>query len=165
MVVPMSRRAAAGFSLIEVVISSLLLLVIALGVLPLFTQAASSNDAGREYMLVCNFAKSRAEQYVAYGFNSPALTLTAGTQLVVNEYYSAKTRTWVAAIPAGDMAMWTRTTTVRQFQMTDLTTPLDATADPGIVQVKEITVDVRGAKLGVIFGSGKQTTVRTLKFV
>jgi len=162
MVVPVSRR-AAGFSLIEVVISSLLLLVIALGVLPLFTQAASSNESGREYMLVSNFAKSRAEQYAQYAFNSPALTLTAGTQLVVTEYYSANTRTWVATLAAGDTAMWTRTTTVRQFSISDLTTPLPSTADPGTVHVKEVTVDVQGVKLGAIFGSGKQTTVRMLK--
>jgi len=168
MVVPVSRRAAAGFSLIEVVISSLLLMVIALGVLPLFTQAASSNEAGREYMLVSNFAKSRAEEYLQRAFNSPALTLTAGTQLVVDEYYSAKTRTWVAgtaadASIAGDTAMWTRTTTVRQFSISDMATPLPSSADPGTVHIKEITVDVRGVKLGALLGSGKQTTVRVLK--
>jgi len=157
------RRKEAGFSLIEVLISALLLMVIALGVLPVFFQAVASNEIGREYMMVSNFAKSRAEEYSQLAFNSPALTLTAGTQLVVKDYYSAKTRTWVTTLAAGDMAMWTRTTTVRQFSVSDLATPLAAGAPEGTIHVKEITVDVRGSKLGSIIGSGKQTTVRMMK--
>jgi Tfp pilus assembly protein PilV len=157
------KRPASGFSLIEVLISALLLMVIALGVVPIFLQAVASNEIGREYMMVSNFAKSRAEEYAQSAFNSPALTLTAGTQLVVKDYYSAKTRTWVPVLPTGDFAMWTRTTTVRQFSISNLTTPLAAGAPAGTVHVKEITVDVQGAKLGSIVGSGKQATVRMMK--
>jgi Tfp pilus assembly protein PilV len=157
------RRQASGFSLIEVLISALLLMVIALGVLPIFFQAVASNEVGREYMMVSNFAKSRAEEYAQSAFNSPALTLTAGTQLVVKDYYSAKTRTWVPAVGVGDFAMWTRTTTVRQFSISDLTTPLAAGVPAGTIHVKEITVDVKGSKLGNILGSGKQATVRMMK--
>ena len=158
-----SVRRPAGFSLIEVLISALLLMVIALGVLPIFLQAVASNEVGREYMIVSNFAKSRAEEYAQKAFNSPALTLTAGTQLVVKDYYSAKTRTWVPALTAGDLAMWTRTTTVRQFSFSDPATPLAAGVPAGTIHVKEITVDVKGAKLGSIVGSGKQATVRMMK--
>jgi Tfp pilus assembly protein PilV len=159
------RKTQSGFSFLEVVIASLLLLVIAVGVLPLFTQAASSNEAGREYMLVSNFAKSRAEQFAQLPFNDANLTITSGTQLVLNEYYSAKSRSWVsgATVASGDQAMWTRTTTVRQFGITDLTTPLPAGADPTTIHVKEVTVDVQGVRLGIIFGSGKKTTVRMFK--
>jgi len=164
---PMSRR-QFGFSLLEVMISAVLLMVIALGVLPMFLQAAASNEIGREYMEVSNFAKSRAEEYAQNGFNSPALTITSGTQLVASEYYSAKTRTWLPgtsaiAASAGDLAMWVRTTTVRQFSFDDLTTPLSSSADPGTIHLKEVTVDVQGMKLGNIPGSGKRATVRTLR--
>jgi Tfp pilus assembly protein PilV len=163
----MSRR-QFGFSLIEVMISALLLMVIALGVLPMFLQAAASNEIGREYMEVSNFAKSRAEEYAQNAFNSPALTITSGTQLVASEYYSAKTRIWrpgtsATATSAGDLAMWVRTTTVRQFSISDLATPLAAGAPPETIHLKEITVDVQGVKLGNIPGSGKQATVRMMR--
>jgi Tfp pilus assembly protein PilV len=156
--VPLKRR-AAGFSLIEVLVSALLLMVIALGVLPVFLQATASNEAGREYMMVSNFARSRAEEYSQLAFNSPALTLTAGTQLVTTDYYSAKTRTWVSTLASGDTAMWTRTTTVRQYSISSLTSPLPASTPPETVHLKEITVDVQGSKLGSIIGSGKRATV------
>jgi Tfp pilus assembly protein PilV len=157
------RRRSAGFSLIEVLISALLLMVIALGVLPVFLQATASNEIGQEYMMVSNFAKSRAEEYAQKAFTSPQLTLTAGTSLVVTDYYSFKTRTWVTTLASGDSAMWTRTTTVRQFSISDLTTPLPSTAPAETVHLKEITVDVRGSKLGSILGSGKQATVRVIR--
>jgi Tfp pilus assembly protein PilV len=160
--VPVSRP-AAGFSLIEVLVSALLLMVIALGVLPIFLQATASNESGREYMMVSNFARSRAEQYSQLAFNSPVLTPTAGTQLVVVDYYSFKTRAWVSPLPAGDTAMWTRTTTVRQFSISDMATPLPASAPPETVHLKQIEVDIRGQRLGSIVGSGKRATVVVMR--
>jgi Tfp pilus assembly protein PilV len=159
---------ASGFSLIEVLISSLLLMVIALGVLPVFIHGASSNEAGREFTMVSNFAKSRAEEYSQSAFNSAALTVTAGTQLVVDEYYSFAQKTWLpgtsaAATAAGDTALWTRTTTVRQFNIADLTNPLPAGSPPETVHLKEITVDVQGITRTGLSGAAKRATVRVLR--
>lgn len=161
------RRRSAGFSFIEVVIASLLLLMIAVAVLPMFTEAAASNETGREYTDVANFARSRAEEFVQLPFNAEPVTITAGTSRVHNEYYSATSKKWLAgtAATAPDRALWLRTTTIRQFEARDttLSTPLAAGTEPLRIHVKEVQVEVRGASVGSLFGPSKSITVRALK--
>ncbi|HSL83576.1 MAG TPA: hypothetical protein VLF66_12445, partial [Thermoanaerobaculia bacterium] len=62
---------------------------------------------------------------------------------------------------AGDVALFTRTTTVRQFRVNDLTAPLDG-GEPA--HLKEITVAVEGSReSGHVFGAGKVIAVRVFK--
>jgi len=161
------RRGEAGFSFIEVVIASLLLLMIAVAVLPMFTEAAASNETGREYTDVANFARSRAEELTQLQFNAEPLTITAGTERLHEEYYSATSRKWLAGTTAvaPDRALWLRRTRIHQYEATDrnLTTPLAAGTDALRIQVKEILVEVRGASAGSLFGPAKSITVRTIK--
>lgn len=166
-----SRRrthGAAGFSFIEVVIASLLLLMIAVSVLPMFTEAAASNETGREYTEVANFARSRAEEFSQLAFSAEPLTITAGTERIHEEHYSAGYKKWIAGttLAPGDRALWLRRTTIRQYASSDLetlATPLPAGVDPGTVHFKEILVEVRGAHIGSLFGPAKSITVRLLK--
>lgn len=164
---PQRQRGEAGFSFIEVVIASLLLLMIAVAVLPMFTEAASSNETGREYTDVANFARSRAEEFTQLPFNAELVTITANIERIHEEYYSATSRKWMpgTTVAAGDRALWLRRTRIRQFEATDrdLTTPLPAGTDALRIQVKEIQVEVRGASAGSLFGPAKAITVRTLK--
>ena len=158
------RRAARGFSMIEVMLAGLLLLVIILGMLPLFTRAMSSNAAGRQYSQVTSYAKSRAEQFVQLPFNSEPLTLLAGTERIYPEYFSQAEGRWKDGVaPSGDRATWIRTTTIRQLNINDLATPLAAGAPPASVHLKEVLVAVRGTRTGGFLGPGKQVTVRLLK--
>lgn len=161
------RRGEAGFSFLEVVIASLLLLMIAVAVLPMFTEAASSNESGREYTDVSNFARSRAEELMQLNFDAEPLTITTGTERLHEEYYSAGFQKWLAGTtPAsGDRALWLRRTRIHQYEATDrdLTTPLPAGTDSLRIHVKEILVEVRGASAGSLFGPAKHITVRTLK--
>lgn len=163
-----ARRAEAGFNFIEVVIASLLLLMIAVALLPLFTEAAASNEVGREYTEVSNFAKSRAEQFKQLPFNSEPLTITAGTERLHEEHYSHAKKKWVdgLTVATGDRALWIRRTTVRQYGVNDLdtlTNPLPASTPGTGVHAKEITVEVRGATAASLFGPTKNITVRALK--
>lgn len=162
------RRGAAGFSFIEVVIASLLMLMIAVSVLPLFTEAASSNATGREQTQVSNFARSRAEEFMQLPFNAEPLTITSGTERLHQEYYSAGFKKWLpGATPApGDQALWLREMTIRQFKAADLETfanPLPAGSPPSDVDFKEVEVEVRGAHVGSLFGPAKSITVRMIK--
>lgn len=165
----MMRRGEAGFSFIEVVIAGLLMLMIAISVLPLFTEAAASNETGREYTEVSNMARSRAEELMQLPFNSPALTITSGTELATDEHYSKLNKRWMPGTTpttAGDIALWFRRTTVRQFAVTNLdqlNNPLPAGTPPEGIHVKEIRVEVRGATVGSLFGPSKSITVRMLK--
>ncbi len=89
--------------------------------------------------------------------------MSSGTELVFDEYYSQASSTWVdGTAPEGDTALWTRTTTVRQFNVADLATPLADTAPAENVHLKEITVAVESTRSGPL-GVGKEITVRLLK--
>lgn len=154
---------AGGFTIIEVLVAAVLLLMIAVGILPMFTRSIVSNAEGFDHSQVTNFARTRAEEFFQLPFDNPDLTVTAGTELVFDEYYSQSTSKWVdGAAPPEDTALWTRTTTVRQFSVTDLTTPLADTAPAGNVHLKEITVTVRSPRAGPL-GVGKEITVRLFK--
>jgi prepilin-type N-terminal cleavage/methylation domain-containing protein len=162
------HRSARGFTLIEVLIAAALLLAIAIGVLPLFTRAIISNVEGFDHTRVANAARSRTEQFAQYPFNSERLTLQAGTNRIYDEYYSQRDHIWTDGTEAdatadGDVALWTRTTTIQQLNVGDLATPLDFNALPGSVHLKEITVDVRSTRDGGPLGVGKRITVRLFK--
>lgn len=157
-------RTERGFSLIEVLIAGVILMVIALGMVPLFTRAIASNVSGFSYTEVSNFARSRAEEFLQYPFNSPRLTVAAGDEaLEIEDFYSEREDRWQETLDAGDTALFTRTTTIRQFGVTDLTNPLDGGVPPGAVHLKEITVEVEGIGLAGSLGTGKMIAVRVLK--
>ncbi len=162
-------RRPDGMSLVEVMIAATLLLIIVVGTLPLFIHAMKSNIAGREATVVSNQARSRTEEYLQFPFNSAELTLTAGTEKVISDYFSEGDGEWkVGSPPVDDPALWLRTTTIRQYGMTmdaagntDLTAALDATAPAATVQLKEIEVKVNsGVSSGGTFGPPKSITVR-----
>lgn len=165
------RAAAAGFSLIEAVVASLILLVVALGVLPLFSRAMASNFAGSESTSLANLTSARAEELYQLPFTHPALTVPAGaTELVVEEVWKDEDGQWLTPdkAHATGLVRWTRQTRVRQFNISDLLTadptPLDGGAPPGSVQVKEIEVEVTpGRESSIALGPRKSLRVRLFK--
>lgn len=159
------ERRSAGFSLIEVLVASVILLVIALGLVPLYTRSIRSNIEGFDYTRVSNAAKSRAEEFLQLPWNSDRLTLVGGqNERQFQDFYSHLEHEWVEALDAGDQALFTRTATVRQFSLADLTNPLDGGAPLEAVHIKEITVSVQGSReAGHLLGPGKRIVVRVLK--
>lgn len=162
-----ARPAPGGFSLIEVMVAGLILLVIALGLVPIYTRSIRSNIEGFDYTQVSNSARSKAEELVQMPFNSAELTVPGGnTELETQDFFSQQEHEWFDedewAGRAGDLALFTRTATVRQFGITDITTPLDGNAPPEAVHLKEITVAVEGTRAGAL-GGGKDISVRVLK--
>jgi prepilin-type N-terminal cleavage/methylation domain-containing protein len=158
----------SGFSLIEVLVAGAILLVIALGLIPIYFRAIQSNVEGFDYSQVSNWAKSRAEEYLRLPFNSPLLTVPGGgNEIEAVEGYSYTEDRWMTeaeqqAADGGGKPLFTRTTTVRQFGITDLTNPLPGDAPPTSVHLKEITVSVEGSKTAVL-GGGKAIAVRVFK--
>ena len=164
---PESRRREAGFSLIEVLVAAAILLVIALGLVPLYVRSIRSNVEGFDYTQVANSAKSRAEEFLQYGFNDARLTVPGGQDsLEVQDFYSVEQDRWVdeADWPPveDDQVLFTRTATVRQFSITDLATPIPGGAGSEAVHLKEITVTVEGSRTAVL-GGGKRIAVRVFK--
>ncbi len=137
--------------------------MIAIGVLPLFTRSIVSNVEGFDHTQVAGFARDRGEEFIQLPFDSPELKLLTGTERVFDEYYSQNDSRWIdGTAPPEDTALWTRTTTIRQFDVTDLTTPLADTTPVENVHLKEITVAVQSTRSGPL-GLGKQITVRLFK--
>ena len=166
--IPRRLSRSSGFSLIEAVVAGAILLVIILGILPLFIRSMINNEGGSDFTQVSNAAKGRAEELFQLPFNSPLLAITAGTERIFEEYFSRRDKIWRPGVEAdatadGDLALLRRTATIRQFNVNDLTTPLDNSAPPGTVQIVEITVQAQSTRTGSPLGPGKQTVVRVLK--
>jgi len=161
-------RKSEGFSLIEGVVAAALLLAIAMGTLPLFTRSMINNEGGSDYTQISNAAKARAEELFELPFDSPLLAITAGTERVFDEYFSQRDKIWKPGVEAdatadSDLALLLRTSTIRQFNVNDLNTPLDNSAPPGSVQIREIVVQVLSTRTGSPLGPGKQTAIRLFK--
>lgn len=157
------RSCQRGFSLVEALIAAGLMLIIVLGILPLFTNAIRSNATGRDYMEVNNLARSRAEELFQQPFNNLAVGTT-------QEFFSHASQAWKpgskTSMPAGEVADYFRTTVLRQYNIKDLGTPLPANAQIESVHLKEIEVTIETANTsGGPLGPSKRTTVRLWKSV
>jgi len=170
--IPRTRRRpgsrSAGFSLVEGLIAAGILLVLAIGILPLFIRSMISNEGGSDYTQITNAAKTKAEEFYQLPFDAEPLQVTAGTERVFEEYFSQRDEIWRDgtegdAATDGDLALFLRTTTIRQFNINDLLTPLDSSAPPATVQIREVTVNARSTRTGGPFGPGKRNVVRVLK--
>lgn len=161
-------RPGTGFSLVEGLIAAGILLVLAIGILPLFIRSIISNEGGSDYTQITNAAKERAEEFYQLPFTSDRMLVTSGNERVFDEYFSQRDKVWrdgleADAISDGDLALFLRTTTVRQFNVNDLLNPLDSSAPPSTVQIKEVTVNARSTRTGGPLGPGKRNVVRVLK--
>lgn len=161
-----------GFSVIEVLIAAAIFLIIALGILPLFTQAIRNNMAGRDATDVSNLGKSRVEELLQVPFDALQVP-AAGTVGVLTEFYSQRDRQWktfTPPLPTDDPALWLRTTRVRQYSLSDLlddgvaNNPLPGNTPVLQIHFKEIEVEVRSANKNPL-GSGKSLTLRRLRAV
>lgn len=162
----------AGMSLVEVVLASLILLLIAIGILPMFTRSMASNVAGSDSTYLSNMAVERAEELLQLPYDSPDLTVPDGLDsLVVEEVYTAQDEAFIlgtaaTARSADKLPVWTRVTTVQQFNVNDLTTPVPGTPvgfPDQSATVKQIEVAVSGLREGGPLGVSRSLTVRVLK--
>ena len=161
---PMRER---GFSVVEVLIATLIFLIIAVGILPLFAASARNNLEGREATDVSNFGRSAIEDLLQAPISDPRLAVPVGSTVRVSEeYWSNAGQVWKAGTgTSADPAMWRRRTRVRQYNVTKLTVPLDGGADDGQVHLKEVEVEVWQGRTqqSVALGGGRRFTVRMLK--
>ena len=165
---PVFRNGERGFSFVETLVAAGLLLIITLGILPLFTSSIRSNDTGREYTLVSNHARSWSEELFQLPFNSPTLTITTGTSRTLTGYYALDERVWkpggqAEATANGDVVQFLRTAVIRQYSLENLNDPKPAGTDPESIHIKGIVVTIEGVDPATTFGSKKTATVRLYK--
>lgn len=156
----------AGFSILEGLIAALLLLVVTLGILPLFSRAMNNNVKGNDSTRQSNGAIDAFETAVALPFNSGAMTLTAGTSLAVTETLALKkvatptggidqaiSTRWElpADLGSDDVPVMNRVRTLQQYSFDDFSDnqtfdhPLDADTEPRLVHFKVIDVSLQDA--------------------
>ena len=179
----------SGFSMIEVMIAGAILLIISLGLIPLFVQAVRNNETGSDYLQATNENKGRLEEASSLSINSATLALPAGaTEGQVVESYAQGARNqigdinegWWAGTPTGkgDL-LWTRTTRIHAFSITALDqdakdftlSPTERltgasasdTSDLTNQNLKEVEVVLESEKDSSVFGGTKRTTFRLLK--
>lgn len=174
------RHGEQGLSLIEVLVAVAIMMVIALGILPLFMRSIRQNREGANYTEVTNIARSALEEVVRHDFNSPELTIDAGTSKQTRDVYDRGLQRWVninpvtASLPAPSDPdkpfFYERWITVEQFQGGDFTddgyldSPQPAGSDPLYIQVKRIRVMV--VPLGQPFlGRAVPTTLEMMKAI
>lgn len=146
------HRRSSGFSLIEVLIAAALLLLIAVGVLPLFTRSIENNLLGNDALRESNAASDGAEDLSAARFNAePVSFATAATSDTgAWSYQLLEGSAWVDTIPAGERAQISRRAVLRQYQIQidGAVTLVPGNADPGRIHIKEIEMQVGNARRG-----------------
>ncbi len=173
---PAARRRQSGFSLVEAMVAALLLLLIAVGILPLFVNSVTNNAQGQDSSTAANFARARLEEFEQLAFDDPRMQITAGTERVFDEIYLFYGKKWIdgQVPPAGDWASWGRKTLIHQYGATNFTTPpyswdtkLPSSAPPGSIHLKEIEVIVKSMRnrdaTGFSLGAGKAVSARVYK--
>jgi len=148
-----------------------MLLVILIGILPLMIQSAMSTKSGADSTQVSTMARARIEELNQLPFDADALTIAAGNELEVIDYYLQESKTWDPDnTDATDPALWERTTTIRQYSAAamndgeiDPGEALPAGADASTVHLKEIEVQIEGTRQGGPLGPSKRITLRLFK--
>jgi prepilin-type N-terminal cleavage/methylation domain-containing protein len=164
-----------GFTLIEVLVASMLFLTIILGIIPLLMRSMANNAGGNDYTRLSNFSKSEMEELFQLDFNSQRLAIPAGqTEASTDEYWSEALEDWVpGTVPSGQNTQWTRTTLVRQYNITaadktvasfdfEQANALDGGTVADSVHLKEIIVTVRAEGSGPL-GPERDIVLRVLK--
>lgn len=148
------RRPEAGFSLIEVLIASMLLLFIVIGVLPLFSRSMMNNIQGNDASNFANSAVEGFESMFSLPFNNDLISLPAGQTLIERrQFFTLHGNQWLAAVPAGDEAQYERLFRLQQFSFADISedgdfdTPLDGGAEPGNIQFKAFELEITNNRM------------------
>jgi type II secretory pathway pseudopilin PulG len=171
-----------GFSVVEVLIAAAVLLIVTIGILPLFTRAISSNVQGQQLTEAVHRAKSEMETMIQAGFNGELMTVASGDKLADGsdgketiQFWSSEKHAWVdeADLDNDELRTFVRTTRVRQFNIQELRnnpltkdwTPLVGGSAESEIHLKEIEVMVTTAEseLSSVFGPSRQLTLRTIK--
>lgn len=112
------RPGEAGFSLIETLIAAAILLIMLIGVLPLFERSRLNIVQGGEANLSANAVVDLSEQMLSLPFEHFSKIIEADSSRVETDFWLLDGNTWATEVPSGDHAQLTRQVTVEQFNST-----------------------------------------------
>jgi Tfp pilus assembly protein PilV len=181
---PKGRSAVAGFSLIEALIAAAILLMIALGLIPLFARSIVDNSLGNDATQASNHGKTHLEELLQLPFSNQRLTVpAASTELAAVDTFTLGNQDqigdagegwWPGAPTDKGRIAWTRTTRVRQYGITDLDDGvLDAGeaksggTQPIFIHLKEVEVQMDSSRQSLqadgTRGTNRALTLRVLR--
>ncbi len=129
------------------------------------------NMAGADYTRVTNYSKSKEEDFTRIPYLQQTIQVPVGqTNLMTTEYMDPASLYWVATKPSNPLAVWTRVTTLTQYNLYDtdddqtFNNPI-AGGSVGIdgVQVIQAQVQVKSVSTIGPLGGRRTTIVRYLK--
>lgn len=161
------RARQEGFSLIEMLIASFLLLLVVLGLVPLFVQSIKSNESAEETSDLLRAAQLQMEGLVQLPFNDPRITVEDGDEEVTDHSIYPTTSYKLVDEdygPAADVRNRPVDSelTIRHFNIAaiddgvlDENDALDAGMSPSLVHFKQIVMDVKRTNFAVRLPIGK----------
>jgi Tfp pilus assembly protein PilV len=122
--------AEAGFSMIEALIAAAILLILAIGMIPLFARSMINNALGNDYTQATAHGLTNLEKVWKEPINNVELNLTTGSSLQRSQYVRKALQSgspvtdqdWSYTATSAVPVVWTRTTKVQIF-------PIGALAD------------------------------------
>jgi hypothetical protein len=137
------RSGEAGFSLLETLIAAALLLMVLIGILPLFERSRLNIVQGGEANRSANAVVDVSERMLSLPFNNFGKNLAAGSGLsrVDTDFWLLDADVWDAAVPVGDTAQLTRQLTIEQFNSSALEDDLLVGFEGGAPPINEALED------------------------
>jgi Prokaryotic N-terminal methylation motif len=113
----------AGFSLLEALVAAALVLIITLGIMPLFTRSIIQNVSGKESTLSTNYSRSSTETLMPLPLDREVLRPPSGLDAQeVCERYDSTTEwtTYACGSSLSGQPTWLRTSTVHQYSIREI---------------------------------------------
>ncbi len=145
---PRAHRAVAGFSLVEVLLASALLLVVVVSIMPLFSRALQSNAIGGQASAMATFSMEDLEEgnqatvdHAEWKLGGSGGTMVDDALVFAKEYWSGAAEDqlgdggWQPDNSSGDLFLWERSAKVRKHSYADVLPGNLEVSGSGLTQV------------------------------
>ncbi len=120
---PLDKNPQGGFSLLEALLAAALVLIITLGIMPLFTTSILQNVAGKESTLSSNYSRSTSEEMISLPLDRDLLRppVSEVSREVCQDYKDGVGWDYViCGAPLLGEPKWTRELNVQQYSIRDI---------------------------------------------
>ena len=187
-----SRR-GSGYSLVEVLLGLLILMVALVGLMPLFTKSIQQNLEGKQSTEATGHGRTELENLLQMDFNNWLVHVEAGSERAEHLFWTEGNpdkrgdEYWTETDPAPTTASWEMDSVVRQFGIQGvrdvdldgimevvvgledddldgvLDNPLPAGSLPAFVHVKTLDVALQKRASSVTMGEALRLDLQTIK--
>lgn len=166
---------SAGFSVVEVLIAAAVLLIVSIGLLPMFVRSINNNVQGQRMTHLVHRSNSALERVIQTGYLDARFDVTPGdtfgsppgpgTETI--DLYSSKDQIWYpeADFPSDQEPAFRRAVRVRHLvivQPDQDEQEVDLVVTDSAPDLKEVEIAVTNIE-GNVFGPARQLTLRFLK--